>query len=66
MDFLLDKCFKTEQEEMETIENINKLLLDNVMPPHVGSFFMGKDVTNQVNTWKLLRSKEAVVHLKFL
>ncbi|XP_017292989.1 adenylate cyclase type 4 isoform X2 [Kryptolebias marmoratus] len=47
VDFLLDRCFKTEQEEMETIENINKLLLDNVMPPHVGSFFMGKTVSNQ-------------------
>ncbi|XP_037542533.1 adenylate cyclase type 2 [Nematolebias whitei] len=47
VDFLLDRCFKTEQEEMETIENINKLLLDNVMPPHVGSFFMGKAVSNQ-------------------
>uniref|UniRef100_A0A8C7Z0J0 adenylate cyclase n=1 Tax=Oryzias sinensis TaxID=183150 RepID=A0A8C7Z0J0_9TELE len=42
VDFLLERCFKTEQEEMETMENVNKLLLQNVMPPDVASFFMGK------------------------
>ncbi|KAF7229888.1 adenylate cyclase type 2 isoform X1 [Nothobranchius furzeri] len=47
VDFLLERCFKAEQDEMETMENINKLLLENVMPLHVACFFMGKTVRNQ-------------------
>lgn len=48
VDFLLDRCFQTEREEMETMENVNKLLLQNVLPLHVASFFIGKTVRNQV------------------
>ncbi|XP_062300894.1 adenylate cyclase type 2-like [Scomber scombrus] len=47
VDFLLEHCFQTEREEMETMENVNKLLLQNVLPLHVASFFMGKSVRNQ-------------------
>ncbi|XP_026183160.1 adenylate cyclase type 2 [Mastacembelus armatus] len=47
VDFLLQRCFKTEREEMETMENVNKLLLQNVLPLHVASSFMGKAVRNQ-------------------
>uniref|UniRef100_A0A673BQU9 adenylate cyclase n=1 Tax=Sphaeramia orbicularis TaxID=375764 RepID=A0A673BQU9_9TELE len=47
VDFLLDHCFHLEREEMETMENVNKLLLQNVLPLHVASFFMGKNVQNQ-------------------
>ncbi|CAJ1085887.1 adenylate cyclase type 2-like [Xyrichtys novacula] len=47
VDFLLERCFMAEREEMETMENVNKLLLQNVLPLHVASFFMGKTVRNQ-------------------
>ncbi|XP_059932955.1 adenylate cyclase type 2-like [Gadus macrocephalus] len=47
VEFLLGRCFRTEQEEMETMENVNKLLLQNVLPLHVASYFMGKAVCNQ-------------------
>ncbi|XP_034412641.1 adenylate cyclase type 2-like [Cyclopterus lumpus] len=47
VDFLLRRCFKAEREEMETMENVNKLLLQNVLPLHVASFFMGKTIRNQ-------------------
>ncbi|XP_054609450.1 adenylate cyclase type 4-like isoform X2 [Dunckerocampus dactyliophorus] len=47
VDFLLEHCFKLEREEMETVENINKLLLQNVLPLEVASFFLGKSVRNQ-------------------
>ncbi|XP_061566235.1 adenylate cyclase type 4-like [Cololabis saira] len=47
VDFLLERCFQTEREEMETMENVNKLLLQNVLPLHVASCFMGKTVRNQ-------------------
>ncbi|XP_028261578.1 adenylate cyclase type 4 [Parambassis ranga] len=47
VDFLLERCFQSEREEMETMENVNKLLLQNVLPLHVASFFMGKAVRNQ-------------------
>ncbi|KAM7366480.1 hypothetical protein PAMP_015918 [Pampus punctatissimus] len=47
VDFFLGHCFQSEREEMETMENVNKLLLQNVLPLHVASFFMGKTVRNQ-------------------
>ncbi|XP_071315014.1 adenylate cyclase type 4-like [Trachinotus anak] len=47
VDFLLERCFQMEREEMETMENVNKLLLQNVLPLHVACFFMGKTVRNQ-------------------
>uniref|UniRef100_A0A3Q3J1H8 adenylate cyclase n=1 Tax=Monopterus albus TaxID=43700 RepID=A0A3Q3J1H8_MONAL len=47
VDFLLERCFQMEREEMETMENINKLLLHNVLPLHVASFFVGKTIRNQ-------------------
>lgn len=48
VDFLLDRCFQAEREEMETMENVNRLLLQNVLPLHVASFFIGKTIRNQV------------------
>ncbi|KAK9524963.1 hypothetical protein VZT92_017319 [Zoarces viviparus] len=47
VDFLLGHCFKTEREEMETMENVNMLLLQNVLPLHVADFFVGKTIRNQ-------------------
>uniref|UniRef100_A0A7N6B652 adenylate cyclase n=1 Tax=Anabas testudineus TaxID=64144 RepID=A0A7N6B652_ANATE len=47
VDFLLEKCFQMERDEMETVENVNRLLLQNVLPLHVASIFMGKTVRNQ-------------------
>ncbi|KAM6960404.1 adenylate cyclase type 2 [Tautogolabrus adspersus] len=47
VDFLLERCFFAEREEMETMENVNKLLLQNVLPLHVASFFLGKTIRNQ-------------------
>ncbi|XP_057187976.1 adenylate cyclase type 4-like isoform X2 [Triplophysa rosa] len=46
-EFLLKKCFKRESEEMETTKNVNKLLLQNLLPGHITDFFIGKDVPNQ-------------------
>ncbi|KAM3849800.1 adenylate cyclase type 4-like [Diretmus argenteus] len=47
VEFLLEHCFQSEREEMETMENVNKLLLQNVLPLHVACFFMGKTIRNQ-------------------
>lgn len=47
VDFLLEHYFQTEREEMETMENINRLLLQNVLPLNVASFFVGKTIQNQ-------------------
>ncbi|XP_026122244.1 adenylate cyclase type 2-like [Carassius auratus] len=46
-EFLLEKCFKKETEEMETTKNVNRLLLQNLLPEHVTDFFIGKDIQNQ-------------------
>ncbi|XP_076846788.1 adenylate cyclase type 4 [Brachyhypopomus gauderio] len=47
VEFYLEKCFQKEREEMETTENVNRLLLQNLLPIHVTDFFIGKDVPNQ-------------------
>ncbi|KAI4893595.1 hypothetical protein NFI96_027406, partial [Prochilodus magdalenae] len=47
VEFLLKKCFQKEREEMETTENVNRLLLQNLLPLHVTNFFIGKNVLNQ-------------------
>lgn len=59
VDFLLDRCFQMEREEMETMENINRLLLQNVLPLHVASFFLGKAIRNQVKWSKLVETLDA-------
>ncbi|XP_077083534.1 adenylate cyclase type 4 isoform X1 [Siphateles boraxobius] len=46
-EFLLEKCFKKETDEMETTKNVNRLLLQNLLPGHVTEFYIGKDVPNQ-------------------
>ncbi|XP_073763900.1 adenylate cyclase type 2 [Danio rerio] len=46
-EFLLEKCFKKKSEEMETTKNVNRLLLQNLLPGHVTDFFIGKDIQNQ-------------------
>ncbi|XP_072526300.1 LOW QUALITY PROTEIN: adenylate cyclase type 4-like [Salminus brasiliensis] len=47
VEFYLKKCFQKERDEMETTENVNRLLLQNLLPLHVTNFFIGKDVPNQ-------------------
>ncbi|KTG36987.1 hypothetical protein cypCar_00025847 [Cyprinus carpio] len=46
-EFLLEKSFNKETEEMETTKNVNRLLLQNLLPEHVTDFFIGKDIQNQ-------------------
>lgn len=37
-DFLWKAKLKVEQEEVETMRGINKILLENILPAHVGKF----------------------------
>ncbi|XP_037672345.1 adenylate cyclase type 7 isoform X2 [Choloepus didactylus] len=41
LDCLWKKKFKKEHEEYETMENVNRLLLENVLPAHVAAHFIG-------------------------
>lgn len=41
------------------MENINRLLLQNVLPLHVASFFLGKAIRNQVKRSKLVETQDA-------
>ncbi|XP_071065273.1 adenylate cyclase type 7 isoform X2 [Dasypus novemcinctus] len=41
LDCLWKKKFKNEHEEFETMENVNRLLLENVLPAHVAAHFIG-------------------------
>ncbi|KAL6092700.1 hypothetical protein STEG23_029651 [Scotinomys teguina] len=41
LDYLWKKKFKNEHEEFETMENVNRLLLENVLPAHVAAHFIG-------------------------
>lgn len=47
-DFLLKNKNRTEQDEIETRENLNRLLLENVLPAHVASLFVGENKKNEV------------------
>ncbi|XP_012409642.1 adenylate cyclase type 7 isoform X2 [Trichechus manatus latirostris] len=41
LDCLWKKKFKKEHEEFETMESVNRLLLENVLPAHVAAHFIG-------------------------
>lgn len=47
LDCLWKNKFKKEHEEFETMENVNRLLLENVLPAHVAAHFIG-DKLNEV------------------
>lgn len=46
-DFLLKYKNRTEQDEIETRENLNRLLLENVLPAHVAGLFVGENKKNE-------------------
>uniref|UniRef100_A0A669F952 Adenylate cyclase type 7 n=1 Tax=Oreochromis niloticus TaxID=8128 RepID=A0A669F952_ORENI len=46
-DFLLKNKNHTEQDEIETRENLNRLLLENVLPAHVAALFVGENKKNE-------------------
>lgn len=54
LDCLWKKKFKKEHEEFETMENVNRLLLENVLPAHVAAHFIG-DKLNEVWCQRALR-----------
>lgn len=47
LDCLQKNKFKQEHESFETMENVNRLLLENVLPAHVAAHFIG-DKLNEV------------------
>ncbi|XP_043962348.1 adenylate cyclase type 7 isoform X1 [Gambusia affinis] len=46
-DFQLKYKNRTEQDEIETRENLNRLLLENVLPAHVAALFVGENKKNE-------------------
>ncbi|KAG9341947.1 hypothetical protein JZ751_018264 [Albula glossodonta] len=46
-DFLLKNKNRSEQDEIETRENLNRLLLENVLPAHVATLFVGENKKNE-------------------
>jgi hypothetical protein len=52
-DFLWKAKLKVEQEEVETMRGINKILLENILPAHVAEHFLDKRNT-QVQSCKSL------------
>ncbi|XP_069489903.1 adenylate cyclase type 4 isoform X2 [Ambystoma mexicanum] len=47
LDFLWKKKFKKEREEIETMENLNRVLLENVLPADVAQQFIGQNLRNE-------------------
>ncbi|XP_036407013.1 adenylate cyclase type 4-like [Megalops cyprinoides] len=47
VEFLQQQRFQAGKEDMETMENVNKLLLQNVLPAHVASVFINNTLRNQ-------------------
>lgn len=40
--------FNKEREEIETMENLNRVLLENVLPAHVAEHFLARSLKNEV------------------
>uniref|UniRef100_A0A4W3I4U6 Adenylate cyclase type 2 n=1 Tax=Callorhinchus milii TaxID=7868 RepID=A0A4W3I4U6_CALMI len=47
LDFLWKNKFKRECEEIETMENLNRVLLENVLPAHVAEHFLAQNWKNE-------------------
>uniref|UniRef100_A0A8D2IX22 adenylate cyclase n=1 Tax=Varanus komodoensis TaxID=61221 RepID=A0A8D2IX22_VARKO len=47
LDFLWKKKFKKEREEIETMENLNRVLLENVLPADVAQQFIRQNRRNE-------------------
>ncbi|XP_041092737.1 adenylate cyclase type 2-like [Polyodon spathula] len=47
LDFLWKRKFVQEREEIETMENLNQVLLENVLPAHVATQFIGQNRRNE-------------------
>uniref|UniRef100_A0A663MY04 Adenylate cyclase type 4 n=1 Tax=Athene cunicularia TaxID=194338 RepID=A0A663MY04_ATHCN len=45
--FLWKNKFKKEREEIETMENLNRVLLENVLPAHVAEHFLARNLKNE-------------------
>lgn len=62
-DFLLKNKNLADKEEVELCENLNRLLLENVLPAHVAALFVGENKKNEVgllSTISLLNRKYKV------
>ncbi|KAF8773200.1 Adenylate cyclase type 2 like protein [Argiope bruennichi] len=44
LDYLMKVKLKAEQEEARTMEMINRILLHNILPPHVSRFYLNKQL----------------------
>ncbi|XP_014404001.1 PREDICTED: adenylate cyclase type 2 isoform X1 [Myotis brandtii] len=47
LDFLWKNKFNKEREEIETMENLNRVLLENVLPAHVAEHFLARSLKNE-------------------
>ncbi|XP_062997175.1 adenylate cyclase type 7 isoform X1 [Elgaria multicarinata webbii] len=47
LDCLQKNKFEKERESFETMENVNRLLLENVLPAHVAAHFIGDNKLNE-------------------
>ncbi|KAM8962062.1 adenylate cyclase type 4 [Pelodytes ibericus] len=47
LDFLWKRKFKMERERIETMENLNRVLLENVLPADVAQQFIGQNLRNE-------------------
>lgn len=49
VDFLWQSKLKVEQEQVETMRGINKILLENILPAHVAEHFLTNMRATQVS-----------------
>ncbi|XP_072411981.1 adenylate cyclase type 2-like [Chiloscyllium punctatum] len=47
LDFLWKRKFRQEREQIETMESLNRVLLENVLPAHVAVKFIGQNRRNE-------------------
>lgn len=49
LDFLWKTKFKSEREEVETMGDVNKILLENILPAHVALHFLSSNRRTDVS-----------------
>lgn len=44
LDYLMKQKLKEEQEEARSVELVNRMLLFNILPPHVAKYYLAKQL----------------------
>ncbi|GFY63564.1 adenylate cyclase type 2, partial [Trichonephila inaurata madagascariensis] len=65
LDYLMKVLLKGEQEEARTMELINRILLHNILPPHVSRFYLSKQIEDDGGRMEAYHEERCAVAVLF-